>query len=312
MNAILPQRPMKKKMTLKRQLRRIFVMVIASFLGVCVMLAFLQRQLIYIPRKGPVSIEDSGFSGGQIREVFLPVAKGIELHGWYCQPVVGSERISPRLAIIFPGNGGNRLNRVRILNQLSELGCDALIFDYRGYGGSGGKPSETAITADSLKVWDFAKSELGFTSDQIVICGQSLGGGVATCLAWELCEQGEPPAGLLLRATFTSLVDAAQVHYPWLPVNALMYERYPSEERIPEIVCPLLVIHGKQDTIVPFELGERLFEAAPQQSYSGLKKRFIELPQAGHNDIMYVAADDVHQATDEFLIAIERAAKKEQ
>lgn len=312
MNTKSPPRSEKKKMTLLRQVRWIVLMVIGSFLGACLMLALLQRQLIYVPSKGPVSIENAGLSGGQLQEVFLSVDEGIELHGWHCQPVAGQQRSTPRLAIIFAGNGGNRLNRVRILNQFNELGCDVLIFDYRGYGGSGGKPSEAAITADSLKVWDFAKGELGFSTDQIMICGQSLGGGVATCLAWQLCEQGEPPAGLFLRATFTSLVDAAQVRFPWLPVNAMLYERYPSEDRIPEINCPLLMIHGKQDTVIPFELGERLFAAAPQHSNSGLEKRFLELPQAGHNNIMYVAADEVCQATDEFLIAIERAENKDE
>lgn len=287
---------------------RVLFLLILVYSGFCLMLAFLQRQLIYAPRKADVTLEQSGFATNQIREVYLPLDSNIQLIGWYCQSVRESTDQLNRLAIIFAGNAGNRLNRVPLVTLMTELGCDVLIFDYRGYGGSGGNPSEAALAEDSHKVWDFARNELGFANDKILILGQSLGGGVATRLTAELCQQNEAPAGLVLYATFSSLVDAAKVHYPWLPVSLLLVDRYPSIERIPEITCPLLSIHGRPDQIVPFDLGERLFQAAPKVSASGVQKRFLELPTAGHNDILHVALDEVRQAKQQFLSDIEDAA----
>lgn len=298
------------RMKIKRWLIMLFILIGAGYLGVCLMLAFFQRKLIYAPRKASVALAESGFEEGRIRDVFLSVAEGVELRGWYCQTDPNLDQSSAKLAILFPGNAGNRLNRVRLLSLLNELGCDVLIFDYRGYGGSDGQPSEAAITADSRKVWEFAREELGFDREKIIVFGQSLGGGVATRLVWELCQTEEQPAGLVLQATFTSMVDAAKMHYPWLPVNALLVDRYPSVNLIPEITCPILVIHGVPDEVVPYELGQRLFEAAPAESSNGIKKKFVDLPGAGHNNIYHVALDEVRQAKLEFLEEIDRVASE--
>jgi len=279
---------------------RSLLLLLGTYLGICAMLSFVQRKLIYVPRSTPVSIEETGFDPNRIVEVSLPVEQGIELQGWYCSASPHRQR-SRRLVILFGGNAGNRLNRVRILDQFNQLGCDALIFDYRGYGGSGGQPTEQALASDSLKIWRYAVEELEFESHEILICGQSLGGGVSVRLAYELCEQQISPGGLILRATFTSLTDAAQHHYPWLPVKTLLVERYPSIDRIREITCPLLVMHGKQDTIAPYQLGRQLFNAAPEQSECGFAKRFVELPDAGHNDMMSVASDHIFDITQNFL-----------
>ena len=292
---------------LKRHVLRLLLLVGFAYLAICLMLAFLQRKLIYVPTKGAVRVEESGFSEDRIEEVFLRVDDNVELHGWYCQCEPTSLRSHAKLAILFPGNAGNRLKRTWWMEEFHEKGCHTLIFDYRAYGGSGGSPSEEKIASDSLKIWEFATNELGFSHDQIVISGQSLGGGVATRLACQKCVEQTPPAGLILQATFTSLVDVAKFNYPWLPVSSLLVERYPSVERIGDVTCPVLVIHGRRDRIVPYELGEQLFSAAPEKSQSGVAKQFVELQEAGHNDIPYVAADDVTVATHQFLDRLEEA-----
>lgn len=291
---------------LKKMFLSIFIIVCACYLSVCLMLFLSQRSLIYAARKSPVSVTDADYDPAYIQDVSLHVDEGIDLLGWYCTVNHHQDAKADRLALIFPGNGGNRLNRVKLLRLMNELGCDALIFDYRGYGGSGGEPSEEVIATDSPKVWDFAKDQLGYRNDQIVVLGQSLGGGVSTRLVSELCEKGDAPAGFILQATFTSLGDAAQHRYPWLPVKLLLTERYPSIDRIGKVTCPLLFLHGKQDEIVPYRLGRQLFAAAPDKSANGLEKKLVDLAKAGHNDIMYVALDEMTAAKREFLDEIDQ------
>lgn len=303
-----PESTQKAKPSLvRRMLLNILIFVSASYLCVCLMLFFLQKNLIYAPRKSPVTVEESGYQTDRIRDVSLEVDKDINLLGWHCTVNPLNEQKSDRLAIIFPGNGGNRLNRVKLLLLMNSLGCDALIFDYRSYGGSGGSPSEEIMAADSHRIWNFAQEELGYDHQQIIILGQSLGGGVSTRLVSALCEQGSPPAGFILQATFTSLVDAAKHRYPWLPINLLLVERYPSIDRIPKVTCPLLFVHGRKDNIVPYDLGQQLFAAAPETSGNGIPKKFTELSAAGHNDIMYVAIQELTEAKRQFLAEIDRS-----
>lgn len=319
-------------------LLRGMLLVLGGYGGICLMLGFLQRQLIYVPRTRPVSIADAGKLAERLHALQLDVTPDIQLQGWFCRAVdltefslqssstavpaasveltldsptaaqqSAGERVSRRLVIVFPGNAGNRLNRVPILQMLSDLGCSVLIFDYRSYGGSHGTPSETALSHDARMIWDFACEELQFAPEEIVLMGQSLGGGVAVGLTHQLCQAEIPVGGLMLKGTFSSLVDAAGYHYPWLPVSWLLTERYPSLERMPEITCPLLVIHGEADTIVPHEQGARLFEAAPERSTTGIRRRMLSLPEAGHNNLMYVAEQEITAAMQEFLTALNAA-----
>src|SRR5262249_18429888 len=116
-----------------------------------------------------------------------------------------------------------------------------------------------------------------------------LGGGVATALAADVCKSGTEPGGVILQSTFPSLVAAGRIHFPWLPVSLLLIDRFPSAERVPDVTCPVLQIHGRLDTIVPWNLGETLYAAIPATSSDGMPKTRIELPQTDHNDVY---ADD--------------------
>jgi fermentation-respiration switch protein FrsA (DUF1100 family) len=187
------------------------------------------------------------------------------------------------------------------LDQLSRLGANAYLVDYRGYGDNPGKPTEENFAADAQAVWKFVTNWRGVKPSQVVLLGESLGGGVATRLASELSEAGNPPGGLILRSTFSSLVDVASHHYPWLPVRMFLLDRYPSTERIAKVTCPVLVVHGNVDTIVPFESGKTLFEAAPAVSAGSIPKTFVVLPGAGHNDIQYTAREPYRAAVKQFL-----------
>ena len=110
------------------------------------------------------------------------------------------------------------------------------------------------------------------------------------------------PAALIVRSTFSSLVDAGKYHYPFLPVRLVLVDRFESIDRIPQVTCPILQLHGAQDTIMPIELGRRLFAAAPEEIVQwNCEKQFVELRNAGHNDVVLVAEAELRAAIQAFL-----------
>jgi fermentation-respiration switch protein FrsA (DUF1100 family) len=227
--------------------------------------------------------------------VSVATADGVALHGWFL-PAGGREcrdeaeyaqhlHSDRPVAVVFCGNAGHRGYRGDILQLFSQLGVDAYIFDYRGYGSNEGFPSEAALISDCRAIWDYLTQDQEINPGRIVIFGESLGGGVATQLAAQVCRNDQLPRALVLQASFSSLVDAAGHHYPWLPVSWLMIDRFESAEAITDVRCPILHVHGTQDEIVPIGLGRRLFDRALPESADGVAKRFVELPETGHNDI---------------------------
>ena len=296
------------RMRLVQLARRALFLLCLAYLGVLVLFVGLQRRLIYGPDPRLVMPQEVGLDPARVEQLYLDVAPQTRLQGWWCRAQHG--RSSERIVLLFPGNAGHRGYRAAIIEQWNRQGCDVVIFDYRGYGGSSGKPSEAAFTHDAIAAWEFLNHTHSIDADQIILCGQSLGGGVATRLAWDLQHRQITPAGLILRATFTSLVDAGRYHYRWLPVDLLLVDRYPSIERIPEVGCPLLVLHGQRDEIVPFTQGEQLFQAAPAKSHNGVPKTFVPLPNAGHNDIMRVHALEVAAAHEKFLASLPSIAPR--
>lgn len=272
----------------------------------------IERNLVYHPDRVPrIDVRDAGLPAGRVHAVTVTTEDGLQLNGWHLLPegavardASGCDRELARsgpVAIFFSGNGGNRTYRVEESSVLTGAGAHVFLFDYRGYGENPGSPNERAIAADAKRVWRYVTEERRIVADRVILYGESLGGGVAVGLATELCQVGTPPAGLVLRSTFTSLTAVASHHYPLLPVKLVMAERYPSVERIGEVTCPILVIHGRKDTIVPFQFGEKLFAAAPEKSASGIAKRFVELPAADHNDVLWTESDRLVKAVSEFL-----------
>lgn len=264
---------------------------------VLTLVAWFQRSLIYIPTRSP-SLR--GTSSIPTWDVTFRTIDGLELNGWLT-PVDFAKRhqaatLTDRemaewgrggrtLVLIFPGNGGNRSMREELIAELNELNVDSLIFDYRGYGDNPGAPSEANLRRDARSVWTFATATLRVPPERIVLYGESLGGGVATSLASELCQEGIEPGGLIIEASFDSLVAAGGYHFPYLPVSLLLVDRFPSAQRMRQVTCPVVHLHGQQDVVVPVSLGKQLFEAVPAQSRRGIPKRFVLLPNSGHDDV---------------------------
>jgi fermentation-respiration switch protein FrsA (DUF1100 family) len=175
--------------------------------------------------------------------------------------------------VVFNGNAGDRSMRAALAAALNRMGHSVLLFDYRGYGGNPGRPTEDGLAADARAAQAWLAAQPDVDPNLIAYFGESLGAAVAVGLSVQ-----RPPAALVLRSPFTSLADVAAVHYPWLPVRRLLLDRYPSIERIASVSAPLLVIAGDRDDIVPLSLSRRLYEAAAEP------KRFVLIPGAGHND----------------------------
>jgi pimeloyl-ACP methyl ester carboxylesterase len=310
----VPERPRASVLIWRVVLRNSKLLLVAYCL-VTVLVAVLQRALIYHPeRVREVSAKELGWVDGLVVPVRVAAADNVLLHGWHVLPpgrsaknVGESDRelkLGRPVVLFFSGNGGDRGGRSEWFEVLSECGCDVFAFDYRGYAENDGSPSEAAFAADAQAIWKYLTTERGIAADRMVLFGESLGGGVAIRLASEMCEAKSPPRGLIVRSTFTSMVDAGSYHYPWLPVGLVLVDRYPSIERISKLTCPLIVMHGRRDTTVPFEQGRRLFDAAPAHAPNGFANRFIELPKSDHNDVPTTEPSLVRRAISEFVIEI--------
>jgi uncharacterized protein len=242
-------------------------------------LASLQRRLIYFPSPDPVPAARSALRGAQ--DVVLSTGDGIRLGAWFLPAQQPAQQPAQRPAqepapgpavLICNGNAGDRMLRAPLAAALSRAGLSVLMFDYRGYGGNPGRPTEDGLTADAQAAQGFLAAHPDVEPRRIVYFGESLGAAVALGLAVD-----RPPAALVLRSPFTSLADVGRIHYPWLPVGALLVDRYPSIGRIGRLTAPVLVIAGDRDTIVPPELSRRLHDAAPEP------KRFVMVAGADHN-----------------------------
>ena len=237
---------------------------VASYVGLVLLLYFRQGRYVYYPSRSLTSTPAT--AGLKYEEVNVTAADGTGIHGWFV-PAEGAGAT----VLLCHGNAGNIWHRIDALWMFHEMGFNVCCFDYRGYGKSGGKPTEEGTYQDAAAVWEWLVKVRGVGEDSIVIHGESLGGAVAAWLA-----ENRSPAGLVLESTFTSLPDMAARLYPFLPVRWLCRFRYNTLERLSRIRCPVLVAHGRDDEMIPFAFGRRLFEAANEP------KAFFEL-KGSHN-----------------------------
>jgi fermentation-respiration switch protein FrsA (DUF1100 family) len=272
------------------------------FLGVLAVFASLQRQMMY-PAMRAESLDASAFP--QLTQTFhaatdvvLTTPDNVKIRGWYLQ--AAAEK-SDRLILLFHGNGGHRAHRGNWYMIAKSLNADVLAVDYHGYGDSEGSPSEAALISDAHVAWKHAVEELKYEPSQIVIVGESLGGGVAVQLAAEKCGDETPPAGIVLCATFASMLETASNRFRWLPVRFVLLDRYRSDRHIGNVTCPILQFHGDQDTLIPLFMGKRLHDLAPEKSLSGKPKLLHVLKGAGHNDVFPLHGRAVRDHMEKFI-----------
>ena len=165
------------------------------------------------------------------------------------------------------------------LRDFTSVGIDVLLFDHRGYGDNEGSPEEASLRSDAESIWQFAHEDLNRSQDRTIVFGESLGGAIAISLCSSLAEHGESPAALVTSSTFHQLSEVVARKYPAFPFRYLLLDRWPSGDRIGNVTCPILILHGQRDDFVSIEQGRKLHRAA------GVNARFVEVPRAGHNDI---------------------------
>lgn len=177
-----------------------------------------------------------------------------------------------RGVLFFHGNAGNISHRLQTIELLNRLGLDTLIIDYRGYGRSGGQPSEKGLYLDAEAAYDWLRARPGTEPGSIVAFGRSLGGAVAVELA-----RRRPVSALIVESAFASTAEIGRELLPFLPVPLLVTQRFDSLGKVRALAVPKLFIHGRDDEIIPFRHGTLLFNAA------AAPKRFAALA-GGHND----------------------------
>ena len=263
-----------------RLVGRWVVLLGGGYVVLCTVVYFLQRRMQYFPDRSELSLPGgSSFRG--IEDVTFRSGDGVRLRGWYWP----GERTAT--LVIFHGNAGHRGHRLDWMADLHRLGYGVFLFDYRGYGGSEGSPSEDGLYRDGDAAIDWLA---GRGVNELVYVGESLGGGVALAMAVR-----RPPAALIVQSGFSSLVDVASSHYPYLPVNLLLKDRYDNTDKIGGLRCPLLVIHGERDNIVPTRFGKALHEKAPQP------KELLLIRGVGHNDLLVHGSGEYYLAVERFL-----------
>lgn len=199
--------------------------------------------------------------------VELTTADRLKLHGWFI-PAAGASKT----LLFFHGNGGNISHRGESLAIFHRLGLNVLIIDYRGYGRSEGEPDEAGLYRDAQAAWDYLTQQRAIAAQNIIIFGRSLGGAVAADLAAKVS-----PGALILESTFSSANEMAAHLFPWLSHVVWLRYRFDNTQKITQLRAPLLLLHSPQDEVIPYRLGRKLFDLAPQP------KQFFAL-RGGHND----------------------------
>ena len=247
----------------------------------------LEKRFVFFPERELVG--SPGHWGIQFEEVRFQASDGVKLHGWF---VPGPRDVT---WLWFHGNGGNishRLEDLMILHR--NLGVNVFLFDYRGYGLSEGRVSEKGTYRDAEGALDYLRSRRDVNPKKIVYLGRSLGSAVAVWLATLY-----PPNGLILESPFASIKEMAKRSFPWLPLYLLVGARYNSLSRIAKVDCPLLILHGDRDEIVPISQGRKLYDAATEP------KSFYVIEGAAHSDIYIVGQEPYYRALAHFLASLD-------
>jgi len=253
----------------------VLVAVAAGMLIVVVTLRVIENQLIYFPPRYPEGFPATQTYEREGEDVWLQTADGVRINAFY-----RSNPASKQVLLWFHGNAENIGYGLGQMRALARIGVNILAVDYRGYGRSEGRPDEVGVYRDADAAYDYLVKERHFRPDDVVIYGHSLGGAVAINLAAR-----RPCGGLIVQSSFTNAQAMTREIFALPLVGYLVKSRFNSQRKIRNVHAPILIVHGTRDDVVPIDMGEQLFDAAPEP------KRFYRMEGAGHNDLVEAGGD---------------------
>ena len=267
-----------------------------AYIGLAIALYLGQSNLVFMPSKDV--IETPEILSIKFENIQITTRDNVNLDSWFV-PAKDNDLVGKGVILFCHGNGGNISNRISYLPIFRELGLATFLFDYRGYGKSGGTPTEEGTYADVEVAWQYLTQERQIPPQKIIIYGESLGGAIASYLAQKISQPNgnNNAGGLVLASTFTSISDRAAELYPFMPIRFLSRFSYNSIERLPSIKIPVLVIHSIDDEIIPFHHGDRNFQVANQP------KKLVKL-RGDHNGGFLDSLETYRNGLNEFIQSI--------
>ncbi len=260
-----------------------FLLFLAAYAVICVGAYRVHRYFVYKPDPTYTAPRDTALEN--VEEVKFKTPDGVTLIGWW----VPARKDMPTL-LYFTGNGGSVAGRAHKIDEITRAGYGLFMLNYRGFGGSEGSPTEADNVADAELAYDLLM-ERGLKPSDIVIYGESLGTSVATQLSLK-----RPAKALVLEAPFTSAVAVGRLTWWFLPLRLVMVDTYKTINFIDRVSMPLLIVHGKQDSVIPLRMAEQLYAKAPEP------KQMEVFPEADHNDLYehgaFVTVDEFLQRLD--------------
>ncbi|MHC4644931.1 MAG: alpha/beta hydrolase [Planctomycetota bacterium] len=265
----------------------IAVLLLAAYVGMALILYFMQAAFLYGP--SPEISYTPADLGLDFEKVFFESADGLQLNGWF----IPAENSS--FTILFcHGNAGNIAHRLDSISLFNNLGLNCFIFDYRGYGLSEGKPTEQGTYLDAQAAYRWLTEDKKLSPGNIIIFGRSLGGSVAAHLAGKVDAKS-----LVIESAFTSYVEMGRKFYPYLPVRLFATFRYDTIDYLKDVAVPVMIIHSKNDELLPFDFALALYEAANDP------KELVEI-FGSHNDGFVLCGDAYTQGWSKWLRLLEK------
>lgn len=270
----------------------IFLIIVIAYGIFALLLYFMQSKFLYLPKREiyytPAELELP------FEDISIQTPDNETITGWYI-PAENAE-----ITVLFcHGQGGNIMHRLDTINIFNELGLNCLMFDYRGYGHSTGKPTEQGTYIDTQTAYDWLVNTKKQDPENIIIFGRSMGCAIAANLASRVKAKA-----VVLESGFTSFGDIGQKFYPYMPVKLFATFSYNTIEYIKKTDIPVLIIHSKDDEIVPFEFGQKLYNAASEP------KEFLEI-FGRHNDGFLMTGDRYRNGLENWIESMEYHEKPE-
>jgi len=278
----------------KRRTMTTLVLILLAVIFFVVWLSWNEPRMLYHPSSEIEETPDK--LGLHYENINLTTSDGVNINGWFVpgENLAEDNHVTRLTVLFFHGNAGNISHRLEKIGIFRDLGVDTFIIDYRGYGRSEGRPNEQGTYHDAQAAYEYLTQQRKLAPRSIVTYGESLGCAIAADLASKVELRG-----LVLEEGFTSTGDVGQEMFPFLPVRRLVRNKYDTISKLPGIHIPLLIFHSREDTLINFSHGQRLFAAANDP------KQFVEL-HGGHNDAFEVSALTYRAALSKFFATLER------